>query len=351
MNERIFPHGKPNPDSGNAEAPAEAEAIEQLIRLADTGPEIPADGIDRVKAATRPFWQEQVRSRNRRVTVLALAGSLAAAAVAIVAINLGPLSRQNLSPETAVARIAVVTGTVEILGPIGSHHGEIAAEEGASIFAGTWLRTPPDGRLALDLAEGQSVRLDTDTRVYFEGPGTLTLDRGAVYVDSNGVAGDGVEVRTSYGIARDIGTQFEVRIGEESLTVRVREGSVELTRKEDVFEISNGTALTVATDGPPKTASTSAHGPEWDWVQTVAPPFVIEGRSVAEFLGWVSRETGRRVRFADAETEQVANATVLHGSLEGLTPREAPAVVLPSSGLFSLETEESITVQHLRPTD
>ena len=64
----------------------------------------------------------------------------------------------------------------------------------------------------------------------------------------------------------------------------------------------------------------------------VAPGFDIEGRSLEAFLSWVSRETGLRTDLHDEDTVRAAEID-LHGSIDGLTPVEALAAVLPACGL------------------
>jgi hypothetical protein len=44
-------------------------------------------------------------------------------------------------------------------------------------------------------------------------------------------------------------------------------------------------------------------------------------------------QTGWRLEFADQEAASLADSVVLHGSIEHLTPAEAPGVVLASCGL------------------
>jgi hypothetical protein len=59
---------------------------------------------------------------------------------------------------------------------------------------------------------------------------------------------------------------------------------------------------------------------------------------VPRFLDWASRELGVRWEFEDAATQRRVHQVVLHGSVEGLSPEEALAAVLPTCGLtFSLQ--------------
>ena len=52
-----------------------------------------------------------------------------------------------------------------------------------------------------------------------------------------------------------------------------------------------------------------------------------------DFLDWIAGENGWQLRFADSAVEQKSQTTILHGSIKGLTPEEALAAVLPTSGV------------------
>jgi len=154
-------------------------------------------------------------------------------------------------------------------------------------------------------------------------------------VDSGGAKGGAVAVRTPAGVVRDVGTRFEVRLGVEGLQVTVREGIASLRLGEDDLPIDAGTRLTAGARGEISRGAVSPHAADWDWVLEIAPPFPLEGQTLGAFLAWVSRETGWEIRFADAATGQERASTVLHGSLEGMRPDEAPAAILPTCGLTS----------------
>ena len=51
------------------------------------------------------------------------------------------------------------------------------------------------------------------------------------------------------------------------------------------------------------------------------------------FCDWITRENGWQLRFADSAVEEKSRTTILHGSIKGLTPGEALAAVLPTSGV------------------
>jgi hypothetical protein len=192
-----------------------------------------------------------------------------------------------------------------------------------------------DSRIAFQLAGGQSVRLDKSTVLTLASSTRLELAEGAVYVDSGSTANGIVEVVTAYGVVRDIGTQFEVRIGsdEAPVRVRVRQGAVILDSQGSEFSATGGEELTLRQDGSLQRTELDFSGEEWLWVTTLAPAFPIEGQSLRLFLDWVARETGWRIRFSDSELEESASQIVLHGTIDGLTPQQSIAVVIPGSDL------------------
>lgn len=322
--------GAVNPRGGAFGSSDADDGLEKLIRLADPGAEVPTDGAARMKRHLEPLWRRQVRVRRRRRGVLWLGGGLAAAATLAMAISLSIRSGGDDSrPGDIVGRVAVVSGSLELV-----EVGRLAEQArlvgpGTVVTEGARLRTAGDGRAAVALSGGSSLRLDRGSEVRLESPRQIALDRGAVYVDA---AGTGLAITTTEGVVRDIGTQFEVRQEPAAVTVRVREGRVAITGRPEPVEVADRTAVVLAGDEV-TSRPIDSFGPDWSWVQQVAPPLDIEGATVASFLIWVSRETGFRLEYGDAEIERRAAEITLHGSIDGLTPREAVEVVLPSTGL------------------
>jgi ferric-dicitrate binding protein FerR (iron transport regulator) len=142
----------------------------------------------------------------------------------------------------------------------------------------------------------------------------------------------GFEVRTSIGTVRDVGTQFEIRLSETSLRVRVRTGLVEIRRREGVVPTHAGSETTVRSNGV-DTRPVSTYGPDWDWTAGLATAFEIEGHSLQAFLDHVTREEGWTLRYANPTLADAASRIVLHGSVEGLRAEDALGVALATSGL------------------
>lgn len=330
----------------------EEELVRQLLESAGPRPPMPPEDLDAIAAAARAAWREQVRQRDATTAhrpLRAVAWGLAAAVAVAVGLALWWGSRIDRTPPT-VAWIETLTGSVH-LETSATERREIA--KGEPIPLGATLRSTESSRAALRLAGGATVRLDAETRLRFVSAAVLDLERGAVYVDT----GSGprprtaLEVRTSVGTARDIGTRFAVRIvGSErtALLVRVRDGAVLTEQRGRTFLTHAGEELMLRRDGTSQRREAAASGPDWEWVLAASPGFGIEGRTLREFLDWVSRETGWRIDFADAGLADSADEIILHGSIGGLRPDRAPFAVLPGAGLEGEIEDGALVVRRRR---
>jgi len=151
-----------------------------------------------------------------------------------------------------------------------------------------------------------------------------TLERGAVYYDGTH---SGIAIQTPLGEIRDIGTQFEARLRDGSLRVRVREGRILLrgTIAEAATElVANSQTVTKNT--------IAVSGAEWRWIEDAAPPLRLEGLTLSEAIARVAREKGLRV-----ELRGVDGNARLHGSVD-FTPDEAlDAATAATSSSYRIE--------------
>ncbi|MEE9229688.1 MAG: FecR family protein [Acidobacteriota bacterium] len=309
---------------------AEEKAIATLLRFAGPRPAVAAECHERVRSAVHEKWEQSVLWRKRRNVAIWVVGSLATAAAILVSIGLGLLP--GLPPFSGsgpmLANAEIVRGTVhsQRLGIIGP---------GTSIEVGDELWTSADDRVAIRLEDGTSLRIDTGSHLELVDESVVNLHQGAVYVDSKSTdeANAPVEIRTPLGTVTDIGTQFEVRLKNDSMRLRVREGLVDLKRGAQTYRAEAGQQLLADKNGEVIAGGMPVHGEAWAWIQEIAPTFELEGHSLQEFLDWVTRETGWRVRFEEQSIAAGAQSLILHGSIEGLRPDEVPAVVLPTCGL------------------
>lgn len=290
----------------------------RLLHLVGRRPRLPESEVAPLREEAREVFRRQARKAagRRRLAWAAGGAGLAAAILLLVA---GPFFRGDPSARSPIAKIELRTGDVRFSGS-------------GALLPGTVVTTAESGRIAVRLPAGASVRIDGNSSVRFDSGHALTLERGALYADvgPRGESHEGIEIGTAFGTVRDIGTQFEVRLlPEGGLRVRVREGKVRIDAGR-LREAEAGSELLIHADGRSESADVPVYGQDWDWVQRTAPPFTIENASLADFLDWVSRETGLRWRLAEPGADP--EAVILHGSIAGLTAEEALSVVLPGSG-------------------
>ncbi len=311
------------------------DPIASLLRATGRRPAAPPERSARVREATRLAWNAEIvrRRRSRRLTfALALAASVVLVVWTVRALR-GTTS--SMAPPRVVEVDRVANG-------VWAEHGWFPGlakrwdlQARARVAPGATIRTSADGRAALHLLmhgpHGHALRLDHATSLRILSDRAFLLERGAVYVDSGTTVGS-VRIETALGTIEDVGTQFEVRLNEGGLTVRVREGEVKVGAGSVSLRAAAGHAVTVDRAGR---LARAAAAPEagWAWTETVAPPFPIEGRSLADFLTWAARERGTRVRYLGAGLAQRATGVRLHGSVEGMTLDQAVASVAVTSGL------------------
>ena len=305
-------------------------AVESLLRLAGPREPVPVDRMQRLKAGAHAEWRRQVTTRRRRHVMMWSLGGLAAAA----ALVLGLRATTGLGP---MAPAAVEFAVVESLGSNARLSTDADSRRGAFLKVGDRVAIGPS-RLSLDggtaslrLPGGAAVWVDRGSALRVTAGDAVVLEGGAIYIDSGGATS--LEIRTPLGVVRDVGTKFEVRLTTAALRVRVRDGAVQVRRDQQWHDARPGDEIVLAATGAVTRRTVAVDGPEWRWTTDAASPFELEGRSLREFLDWIAGENGWQLEFADAAVEDKARTTTLHGSIQGLTPEQALAAVLPTSGV------------------
>jgi hypothetical protein len=325
--------------------------IARVLRAAGgrAGPSI--DVTQAVLTAVHAEWhaavEKQQRRRAQRVW-LAAAASVTAAAVALF------LGRSLLTPQgEVVANVSRSVGAVQIKEDDGDRWQYLAdANAATALHAGERMHTGPDGRIAIAMENGVSLRLDRDTSVAFVDADHIEVNEGAVYVDSGIAAANAgrLQVSTPAGVVRHVGTQYEARVVNDGSTrIRVREGRVDVKPvKGEALTLQVGDQILVSPSGVERRGRIEPSDDEWDWASNAAPEFDIEGRPVREFLAWAGREAGLEVVFATPESAAEARRAVLSGSVAGLNPDEALAAVLPTTSLRSTERDGKLVIEMAR---
>lgn len=327
----------------NAFDPDRDNQIARLLKLAGRRPAPSADARLRARDAAQAEWRQVLKVPGRQRLLKAI---VAAAIIGVVG-GIAWMWAHRAAPvgRSEIATLQKVIGTVRVSQAGLEGTAEVATTNGR-IRAGDRLESDERGGAALQFFGGPSIRLNAGTAVTFESGSRLHLDRGALYVDSEPRdASRSLVVITAFGSVSHLGTQFEVVLQAGSLYVRVREGEVSIESGNGRVTAAAGEALLVRADRSIERRRIATSGPGWAWIGTLATPFTLEGSTVPAFLEWVSREEGVRWEYADAAARRLADRTVLHGSIEGLTPAEALIAVLPAAGLTSTRKGDRLIIR------
>lgn len=310
--------------------------VEESLRRVGPRPMPSEEATARAYARAQEAWQQLARQQVRRRYWWLGIGSLAASLlIAAILIAFWPPARA-LEPAGIVAR---ASGPASYLAP-GSSSAPIQERDVVAI--GATIETAPHARVALELATGHSLRLDTGTRIEIVSRNEYRLEQGRIYVDSQG-ADDRETLRIATPIASvtEIGTQFQVQwpTPHRALEVRVRDGSVMLAANPSSGppnSVSAGEAAVLAQGQALARRADASFGAAWAWVAAISPGLDPQAQRLEQVLAWVCRELGYRLRYADAQTQDFVARVELDGSLQGLTPAQ------------TLEVLEQITSFHYR---
>jgi ferric-dicitrate binding protein FerR (iron transport regulator) len=218
--------------------------------------------------------------------------------------------------------------------------------QGGTLSGGSGLRTGRESGAGLLFADQLSVRLAADTEIELGDSHRIALVRGTVYVDTGSDGGGRLEVDTPRGRVRHLGTQYELHSVGSGLRIRVREGRVQLEQRTGSVIAEAGEQVSIAAGGTVERATIAAHDPRWRWTEALAPMPALDGRPARVLLEWAARETGRELRYVDAESEERAAQAILHGHFGRLAPAQALDVLEATTDLgYRLEDGSRITVE------
>jgi len=319
-----------------------ADGVESLIRIGGRRVDPPTSAQGRVWTATLDTWHRQQARRRTRATLGWLAAAAALVAAVGAVISLSPAS----APPATVARLDRAVGSAEVRQQDEDAWRPIAPSSEVSLVSGTSLRTSPDGRLGIEVAGGVSVRLAEASEIRLSADRRIRLIRGTIYVDTGpyGHAGP-IQVVTAAATFEDFGTQFEVKYVDEGVRLRVREGQVVFDHQGDRVAASAEQQVDIGPDGEVTRRTIARSDASWNWVESVSPAAPTDGHTMATLLEWVSRETGRGIRYADADIRREAMTTTLHGQLSGVSPLETLDVMLATTHLtYEISDDQAIEV-------
>ena len=321
-------------------------SIEALLRAVGARDEPSAAAASEVMSAVHAEWLALVQQRRRQQRVVAWR----IAAGLVLAVLVTTFSYRFMAPAPAqFASIVNVDGRLFA----GAEGTSEVREVGQFIRVGDIMQTDAQSRAAVSFPDGLSLRLDRGTRVNVDATDRITLASGAVYIDSPPGLGDSnaLTVDTAAGSVQHVGTQYEVRTQPDGMVVSVREGRVRVTSSTTSNTGEAGQVLRLTSDGQLTRSSLAANDPHWQWALQAAPDFDIEDQSLASFLHWIARETGRQVVYSTPQAEAAAETVKLRGSITGLDADVALTTVLATTQLRRYRTDASEIGIELVPVD
>lgn len=303
-----------------------SDEVDSILRRGlQTDPLSPA-AMERIRAATETQWRAAVgvvelKPRWRIYT--------AAAAVFMLLLVSGlfvMVRSPGFLSETVLSRLERMEypGVVEL--HTWSHDRSLAS--GETLRKGQRILARGGARIALPRAG--SLRIAPGTTLKVKSDGRFILSDGDVYVDVPAAVSNQISLvlQTPAGDFTHVGTQFHLAVHAGQTEVRVREGKVRWSSPTgDVVAVA-GTQIRIDERGKATTGSIDTTGADWMWAEMLADTFEIDNRSLAEFLRYFARETGRTLVFADAFAERRADAVKLHGSVQKLSQVEALSAVM-----------------------
>lgn len=297
------------------------QELETIFSLAKPREKPPEFLEQKVRRAVYAEWRKATSPASQRSRPAYFAAAALVLAVAAAAL-LSQTGRGVVAYESV--QVARLGGTATLTRA--GENSAVTVDETIRLLSGDELRTAKDGGVSLQLSGSKQLRLNNSTQVHFGRDGKLRLAAGRIYIhsaespqDSRG-ANKGqqpaITVETSLGRVQHIGTRFQVAISPAILRVDVRDGKVAVTSEagSDILAAA-GQSVSLVRTGDAEVTQSGAYGEQWQWVDALAPPLAIEGRSLHDVLEWAAHESGREVVFSDAALEKETFSTTLHGPL------------------------------------
>jgi len=305
------------------------ERLDRDLHEALQVPPLSPEALARMQAAVRQEWESshQVPSRGRSRAKLWIA---LAAAIGSVALLLAWVIRPPPTPELFGSVSRIESGSARVDSRTVQHR---------PLRAGDLLRSGDEltvhGSGLISLPSGSNLRIGADTAIRVLAAGDVELLRGMIYVDHPPAASASSQLRihTHAGTIEHVGTAFEVFSNEQVVRLRVREGQVRLRNSAQDLVASAGMEIDAQADGSFSRGTWPINGDSWRWVASLAPSYEIEGQPLLSFLQFEARELGYELTFNDGHAREVAERTILHGTVRGREPLDAIASVLATTSL------------------
>ena len=345
------PHDKSSVDHNesaeNSVHETTSEILPELLRHADVRENAPYATKQRIKIQLKAQWRQKNSQRKKRNIWLASGSFATALSFFILMIFNGQMFSEN--EVTNKVLLARIQGEVKTSLNHNEYEPLLNSDDNSEkknatylpfLPAGTMIETLNDGLVTLTLQTGGNLRLHNNSQLIINENNEFTLAFGTVYFDSgqddlnivnSKIAGSesssshlgAITIKTLHGNIQDIGTQFQVSSNKNTLQVSVREGLINLHNEQGTHVVNHGFQLTEKSNGSFVKTAISPRDPKWHWVNDAAPKFSLEGKSLHQFLVWITREHGLTLHFNQNHTEKLSKLIVLHGDIDGLDLQQA----------------------------
>jgi len=313
------------------------DPLAELFRLASPRLRPPADDEKVIRQVLNQQWRAMTRrkQKNRWILPWAIAALLVLSIVAVIdrpPVTGLPEAVQHVAFANKIIGQATVQTSMQSVAL-----QDIPLHE---LKSGQKITMGPASRAALNWVNGAVIRLDERTELSLDSENEIFLVSGRIYMDTAAVnrVGSPVIIRTPHGIVQHLGTQFMAQVSRAGTSVSVREGEVAWFPSPELEDertlAGKGQLLAVTPGGHVAVEPIRTWGAEWEWAERLSPGFAADGRSVADLLLWVGRESGRQIEYSSASAETVAKRTILRGDLD-LQPMQALSVATATSDLHA----------------
>jgi hypothetical protein len=308
------------------------DEIAQILQKSGPLIQPPEDMAQRVKAAVKTSWTQEVETRsNPWIPRLA-------AAIAICAVGGFIALQPTTNPIMTVAKLDSNLENILISNDSTNWYKPERFELAENIYVRVNGVTP----ISMTFANGMNLRAKPDTIIQLSHADEVRLTQGSVYLDSYHKTDGPFLVTTSFGSARDIGTQFMVEANETNWSIQVREGEVNVADDDFNQQLSAGEFLTITAAEEVSTKAMPAHDDSWQWTENARPDYDLNGKKLDDYLIWVARETGRELHYRSDNARKSAAETRLGGrSISHKTASESLVFVLQTTHLRVIEDAEN----------
>lgn len=203
------------------------------------------------------------------------------------------------------------------------------------IKPGSYLKTQSNNRLLVKLTNNNVFRLDENSLIHMVDLENFELQQGQIYIESDESSiANPLLVKTPFASINHIGTHYNIKVTDNSVNVSVRNGKVLLQNSLNSKvqkTISKGFEGTLSKNGKYQQKPVTAYSSTWQWTQNIIKPFILQDQSIAQYLSWISKETGYPITWDSPKDKGDADKIKLSGSIAGLKPMESLDVILPTT--------------------